>query len=130
MTRTTITTTAYDELTRHWTRLHRFGHLQSIAGWDQSAMMPPGGSEARAEFTLDSAVELARGVEIVQRVHGDGEMLDLAVEGGIEHALAAPGRATVDRQALGLIVAGGREPTQHGTGRKVRQKLRRPGRDR
>ena len=32
---------AYDELCRHWRRLHHFGHLQSIASWDQAAMMPP-----------------------------------------------------------------------------------------
>ncbi|HWH83608.1 MAG TPA: carboxypeptidase M32 [Burkholderiaceae bacterium] len=41
-------TTAYDELTAIWTRLHHFQHLQSIAGWDQAAMMPPKGNSARA----------------------------------------------------------------------------------
>ena len=40
--------TAYDELARIWTQLHHFGHLQSIAGWDQAAMMPPKGNTARA----------------------------------------------------------------------------------
>ncbi|MBC7485065.1 MAG: carboxypeptidase M32, partial [Rhizobacter sp.] len=40
---------AYDELTRTWTRLHHFDHLQSIAAWDQAAMMPPKGSAARAD---------------------------------------------------------------------------------
>ena len=40
--------TAYDELTGIWTQLHHFQHLQSIAGWDQAAMMPPKGNEARA----------------------------------------------------------------------------------
>ena len=39
---------AYDELAAIWTRLHHFQHLQSIAGWDQAAMMPPKGVEARA----------------------------------------------------------------------------------
>ncbi|MEP6874380.1 MAG: carboxypeptidase M32 [Burkholderiales bacterium] len=39
---------AYDELKRIWIQLHHFGHLQSIAGWDQAAMMPPKGNEARA----------------------------------------------------------------------------------
>ena len=39
---------AYDELKRTWTQLHHFGHLQSIAGWDQAAMMPPKGNDARA----------------------------------------------------------------------------------
>jgi len=41
-------TAAYDELQRTWTRLHHFGHLQSIAGWDRAAMMPPKGNDARA----------------------------------------------------------------------------------
>ena len=40
--------TAYDELKRIWTQLHHFNHLQSIAGWDQAAMMPPKGNAARA----------------------------------------------------------------------------------
>ena len=39
---------AYEELTGIWTRLHRFQHLQSIASWDQAAMMPSKGSTARA----------------------------------------------------------------------------------
>ena len=39
---------AYDELAADWARLHRFGHLQAIAGWDRAANMPPKGSEARA----------------------------------------------------------------------------------
>ena len=39
---------AYDELETIWLRLYHFDHLQSIAGWDQAAMMPPGGSAARA----------------------------------------------------------------------------------
>jgi len=40
--------TAYQELTGIWARLHHFQHLQSIAGWDQAAMMPPKGNDARA----------------------------------------------------------------------------------
>ena len=44
-----MTTAAYEELARHWTRLHRFGHLHAMAGWDRAAMMPTKGSEARAE---------------------------------------------------------------------------------
>jgi carboxypeptidase Taq len=31
-----------------FTRLYRYSHLAAIAGWDQSAMMPPKGNEARA----------------------------------------------------------------------------------
>lgn len=41
-------TSAYQSLGAVWTRLHRLEHLQSIAQWDQSAMMPPKGNEARA----------------------------------------------------------------------------------
>ena len=39
---------AYEELESTWLRLHHFDHLQSIAAWDQAAMMPAGGSAARA----------------------------------------------------------------------------------
>ncbi|MBA3057029.1 MAG: carboxypeptidase M32 [Gammaproteobacteria bacterium] len=31
-----------------FTRLYRYAHLASMVGWDQSAMMPPKGNEARA----------------------------------------------------------------------------------
>jgi carboxypeptidase Taq len=41
-------TPSYDALSATWTRLHRLGHLQSLAGWDQAANMPPKGNEARA----------------------------------------------------------------------------------
>jgi len=44
-----MTTAIYDELARHWSRLHRFGHVYSIASWDRAAMMPPKGNEARAQ---------------------------------------------------------------------------------
>ncbi|MDQ6629441.1 MAG: carboxypeptidase M32 [Pseudomonadota bacterium] len=43
-----MTSVAYDELTRTWSRLHRLHHLHSIASWDRSAMMPAKGNEARA----------------------------------------------------------------------------------
>ncbi len=38
----------YDELSSTWGRLHRLGHLQALAGWDQAANMPSKGNEARA----------------------------------------------------------------------------------
>ena len=41
-------TPAYDQLARSFSRLHHLDHLQSIAYWDQAAMMPAGGAEARA----------------------------------------------------------------------------------
>lgn len=40
--------TAYSELTSTWKRLHHFGHLQAMAGWDRMSMMPPNGNTARA----------------------------------------------------------------------------------
>lgn len=39
---------AYQSLSQTFQRLHRFGHLGAIASWDQAAMMPPKGNEARA----------------------------------------------------------------------------------
>ncbi len=56
----TTTTAAYDELAATWTRLHRLGHLQSLAGWDQAANMPPKGNEARAAAMSEMAALLHR----------------------------------------------------------------------
>jgi len=53
-------TPAYDELASTWTRMHRLSHLQSIAGWDQAANMPPKGNEARAEAMAEMAALLHR----------------------------------------------------------------------
>lgn len=53
-------TPTYDELAATWTRLHHFGHLQSIAGWDQAANMPPKGNEARAAAMAEMAALLHR----------------------------------------------------------------------
>jgi carboxypeptidase Taq len=55
-----ITTPAYDELAATWTRMHHLGHLQSIAGWDQAALMPPKGMEARAAAMAEMAALLHR----------------------------------------------------------------------
>jgi carboxypeptidase Taq len=53
-------TPTYDGLAEHWARLHRLGHLQSIAGWDQAANMPPKGNEARAAALAEMAALLHR----------------------------------------------------------------------
>lgn len=42
-----MNTPAYTALTQTFTRLYRLGHLSALAGWDQAAMMPPKGNEAR-----------------------------------------------------------------------------------
>ena len=54
------TTPTYDDLAGTWTRLHRLSHLQSIAGWDQAANMPPKGNEARAAALAEMAALLHR----------------------------------------------------------------------
>ncbi|MDE2145924.1 MAG: carboxypeptidase M32 [Burkholderiales bacterium] len=53
-------TPTYDQLAATWTRMHHFGHLQSIAGWDQAANMPPRGNEARAAAMAEMAALLHR----------------------------------------------------------------------
>jgi carboxypeptidase Taq len=60
MSTTTPDTPAYDTLTTTWTRLHRFGHLQSIASWDQAANMPANGNEARAAALTEMAALIHR----------------------------------------------------------------------
>lgn len=57
---TTTTTPSYDQLTGTWTRMHHFGHLQSLAGWDRAANMPPKGNEARAAALAEMAALLHR----------------------------------------------------------------------
>jgi carboxypeptidase Taq len=59
-TTTAPRTPAYDELAGTWTRMHHLGHLQSIAGWDQAANMPPKGMEARAAAMAEMAALLHR----------------------------------------------------------------------
>ncbi|MEO8523580.1 MAG: carboxypeptidase M32 [Caldimonas sp.] len=75
-----MTSSAYQELTRHWTRLHRFSHLHSIAGWDRAAMMPTKGSEARAG-ALAEMDALLHGLRTEPRLatllaQAEGESLD------------------------------------------------------
>ena len=53
-------TPAYDALSANWSRLHRLGHLQSIASWDQAANMPSKGNEARAAAMAEMATLLHR----------------------------------------------------------------------
>ncbi len=53
-------TPTYEALAGTWTRMHHFGHLQAIAGWDQAANMPPKGNEARAAALAEMAALLHR----------------------------------------------------------------------
>ena len=53
-------TPAYNAAAQTFQRLHHLQHLQSIAGWDQASMMPPGGNEARAAAMTEMAGLLHR----------------------------------------------------------------------
>ena len=70
-------TPAYEELSNTWTRLHRLGHLQSIASWDRAAMMPSKGSEARASAMAEMSALLhsmrtdPRLAELLARAEGE-----------------------------------------------------------
>lgn len=46
----------YQQLEKHFRKLARLGHLDAICGWDQAAMMPSGGNQARGEAMAELAV--------------------------------------------------------------------------
>lgn len=46
----------YQQLEHHFRKLARLGHLGAICGWDQAAMMPAGGNQARGEAMAELAV--------------------------------------------------------------------------
>ncbi|SCK19762.1 carboxypeptidase M32 [Vogesella sp. LIG4] len=47
---------AYQQLETIFTRLYRYQHLAAIAGWDQAAMMPPQGNDARGAAMAELSV--------------------------------------------------------------------------
>ncbi|MGL5003774.1 MAG: carboxypeptidase M32, partial [Casimicrobium sp.] len=51
-----MTATAYADLSHTFTRLYRFKHLASIAGWDHAAMMPKKGNDARSAAMAELGV--------------------------------------------------------------------------
>jgi carboxypeptidase Taq len=53
-------TPAYDDLAAHFTRLHHYAHLGSIASWDRAANMPPKGNDARAAAMAELAALMHR----------------------------------------------------------------------
>ncbi|SHN28960.1 carboxypeptidase M32 [Rhizobacter sp. OV335] len=56
----TAKTPAYDALAALSQRLHHFDHLRAIAGWDQAAMMPPKGNDARAAAVAELSALMHR----------------------------------------------------------------------
>ncbi|MBH9578969.1 carboxypeptidase M32 [Inhella proteolytica] len=69
---------AYADLVRRHHRMHRLGHLQSIASWDQQSFMPPKGNEARAAALAEMGGllhELATAPELktlLEQAEGEG----------------------------------------------------------
>ena len=55
-----MNTPTYDDLTAHFTRLHHFSHLGSLAGWDRAANMPGKGNDARAAAMAELAALMHR----------------------------------------------------------------------
>jgi carboxypeptidase Taq len=55
-----MNTPTYDDLAAHFTRLHHYAHLGSIAGWDRAANMPPKGNDARAAAMAELAALMHR----------------------------------------------------------------------
>ena len=50
--------TAYASLVASFTKLYRYQHLASIVAWDQAAMMPSKGNDARSAAMAELAVLL------------------------------------------------------------------------
>lgn len=50
----------YQKLVSHFQKISRFSHLSSICGWDQAAMMPAGGNQARSEAMTELSIHIHR----------------------------------------------------------------------
>lgn len=73
-------TSAYQALTHTFARLHRFSHLGAIAGWDQAAMMPSKGNDARAAALAELGV-LTHGIITAPQLK---EQLDAAEQENLD----------------------------------------------
>lgn len=49
---------SYTKLTDHFKKVSHFNHLAAICGWDQAAMMPSGGAQARSEAMAELSVHI------------------------------------------------------------------------
>jgi carboxypeptidase Taq len=76
---------SYRELAAHQRRLAHLQHVEAIVGWDEAAMMPPGGGESRAEalatlrvFTHELAAAPALGplIEAAEAERARGELTE------------------------------------------------------
>lgn len=53
-----IIMSAFKKLTEHSKKISRFNHLAAICGWDQAAVMPSGGNQARSEAMAELSVHI------------------------------------------------------------------------
>ncbi len=49
---------AFNNLVQHFKTISHFSHLSAICGWDQAAMMPHGGAQARSEAMAQLSVHI------------------------------------------------------------------------
>ncbi len=49
---------AFTKLVEHSKKVANFGHLLEIVGWDQAAVMPSGGAEARSNAMAELEVHI------------------------------------------------------------------------
>ncbi len=49
---------AFDQLKSHSKKISHFNHLAAICGWDQAAVMPSGGNQARSEAMAELSVHV------------------------------------------------------------------------
>ncbi|GAA5644542.1 carboxypeptidase M32 [Vibrio proteolyticus] len=49
---------AFNKLVQHSQKISHFNHLAAICGWDQAAVMPSGGNEARSEAMAELSVHI------------------------------------------------------------------------
>ena len=49
---------ALEKLKAHSKKIHNFNHLSAICGWDQAAVMPSGGNQARSEAMAELSVHI------------------------------------------------------------------------
>lgn len=74
---------SYPELAEHYRRLSQLRHVEAIASWDESTMMPPGGGPARGE-----ALSTLRGV--IHQQATEAGLADLFGEADNEVANLSP----------------------------------------
>ncbi|RBM49675.1 carboxypeptidase M32 [Vibrio tarriae] len=56
--RKAISMNAFNKLVKHSKKISNFNHLSSIVGWDQAAVMPSGGAEARSQAMAELSVHI------------------------------------------------------------------------